>query len=186
MVANTRGVVASLLGSALFFCIAPGIVAGVIPGVLAGWHVGPPFLSIAALRVVGAVLVAVAAVGLLDCFARFALQGRGTPAPVAPTSSLVVSGQYRYVRNPMYVAVVGAIVGQALVFGSPRVLGYAGVVWCVVHLFVVGYEEPTLRRQFGESYRAYQAGVRRWWPRATPWRPGGVANLDDERRRPDK
>jgi protein-S-isoprenylcysteine O-methyltransferase Ste14 len=164
-------VLAPLLGSALFFCVAPGVVAGVVPGALAGWRVGPPFLGLGALRAVGLALLAIGTAGLLDCFARFAIQGRGTPAPVAPTATLVVSGQYRYVRNPMYLAVVTVIVGQGLWFGSTRVLAYGGAFWCVSHLLVVGYEEPTLRRQFGGSYRAYQAGVRRWWPRARPWSP---------------
>src|SRR5262249_58924575 len=126
-------------------------VAGVVPGTFAGWRIGPPFFGIAALRWVGALLVVLGAAGLLECFARFALEGRGTPAPVAPTSSLVVSGQYRYVRNPMYVAVVTAILGQALVYGSAHVLAYAVVVWCIVCLFVLAYEEPTLLRQFGDS-----------------------------------
>jgi hypothetical protein len=85
-------VLAPLLGSALFFCVAPGVVAGVVPGALAGWRVGPPFLGKGALRVVGLALLAIGAYGLLDCFARFAIQGRGTPAPVAPTATLVVSG----------------------------------------------------------------------------------------------
>ena len=171
MARTRRGVLASLLGSALFFCVAPGVVAGVVPGALADWRIGPPFLGLAAVRLVGVVLLTAGAAGLLDCFVRFAIQGHGTPAPVAPTATLVVSGPYRYVRNPMYVAVVVTIVGQALLFSSTRVLAYAAIVWILFHLFVVGYEEPTLRRQFGVSYRAYQAGVRRWWPRVRPWSP---------------
>src|SRR5262245_32770191 len=112
-----RGVLAPLLGSALFFCVAPGAVAGLVPGTLARWRIGPSFVGIVALRWAGVLLAAVGVAGLVDCFARFALEGRGTPAPVAPTSSLVVSGQYRYVRNPMYVSVVTAILGQALIYG---------------------------------------------------------------------
>jgi protein-S-isoprenylcysteine O-methyltransferase Ste14 len=166
-----RGVAGPLLGSALFFCVAPGMVAGVVPWALSGWHLQPPFLGFTAFRVVGVVLLAIGVAGLLDCFTRFALEGRGTPAPVAPTTTLVVSGPYRYVRNPMYVAVVAAILGQALLLGSALVLAYAVFVWCLFHLFILGYEEPTLRRQFGDSYAAYRAGVRRWWPRLKPWSP---------------
>ncbi len=169
MAVKKHGVLAPLLGSALFFCVAPGVVAGVVPGVLAGWRIGPSFLGLGVLRIVGVALLAAGAASLLDCFARFALQGHGTPAPVAPTETLVVTGQYRYLRNPMYLAVVAAILGQALLFGSARVLGYACIVGLLFHLFVIGYEEPTLRRRFGESYRRYQAAVRRWWPRLTPW-----------------
>jgi protein-S-isoprenylcysteine O-methyltransferase Ste14 len=73
----------------------------------------------------------------------------------------------------MYVAVVCAIVGQALLFGSVMLLEYAGVVWLLFHVFVLGYEEPTLGRQFGSSYAAYRANVRRWWPRLTPWQSTG-------------
>jgi protein-S-isoprenylcysteine O-methyltransferase Ste14 len=175
LVARARRAAGPVVGSALFFCVAPGVVAGVIPGVLAGWRIGRPFLGSDGVRGVGAVLMTAGGLGLLDCFARFALEGRGTPAPLAPTRTLVVSGAYRHVRNPMYVAVVAAILGQALLFGSERVLGYAVLVWCVVHVFVVAYEEPTLRGQFGEAYVAYQAGVRRWWPRLRPWNPGPSA-----------
>jgi protein-S-isoprenylcysteine O-methyltransferase Ste14 len=169
VVNRVRGLVGPVLGSAVFFCLAPGVVAGIVPGLLASWHIRPAFLGLGALRVVGVVLMVSGGLSLLDSFARFALQGRGTPAPIAPTAALVVSGQYRYVRNPMYVAVVTTILGQALLFGSTRVLGYGALVWCAFHVFVLAYEEPTLRGQFGEAYAVYQAGVRRWWPRVTPW-----------------
>jgi len=188
VVSRVRGLVGPIIGSALFFCLAPGLVAGIVPGTLASWHIKPAFLGLSVVRVVGVVLIVGGGLGLLDCFARFALQGRGTPAPIAPTATLVVSGQYRYVRNPMYVAVVAAILGQALLFGSIRVLGYAVLVWCAFHLFVLAYEEPTLHGQFGEAYAAYQVGVRRWWPRVTPWSPAdrpehksrGAAEQGDE------
>lgn len=107
---------------------------------------------------------------LVECFSRFAIAGRGTPAPIAPTENLVGSGLYRHVRNPMYVAVLAIIVGQVLVFGSLVLLGYAGLVWVLFHGFVLLHEEPTLRRKFGSSYDVYRANVRRWWPRVRPWR----------------
>ena len=169
-----QSVWAPLLGSFIFFCVAPGVVAGIIPGEIAGWQIGPPFLGLSVLRVVGVFLIIIGAACLLESFARFAIKGHGTPAPVAPPSTLVVSGLYRYVRNPMYIAVVATILGQALLFGSIGVLILAGAVWCLFHLFVIAYEEPTLRWQFGESYVAYQAGVRRWWPRVKPWSPAKV------------
>jgi protein-S-isoprenylcysteine O-methyltransferase Ste14 len=118
--------------------------------------------------VFGVVLVTVAIIALVECFARFALIGRGVPAPVAPTQALVVSGLYRHCRNPMYVSVVAAIVGQALILGSSALLLYAGVVWVIFHLFVLVYEEPTLARQF-HNYRDYKAHVPRWLPRLRPW-----------------
>ena len=171
----------ALLGSAIFFCVAPGLVAGVGPGAIAGWQIGPPFLGLCFFRVIGVILIIIGAAGLLDSMARFALKGRGTPAPFAPPATLVISGLYRYVRNPMYVAIVAAILGQALLFGNIAVLGYSVVVWCLFHLFIIKVEEPTLRSQFGESYSAYQSGVRRWWPRIKAWsRAEGV----DKRRIP--
>jgi protein-S-isoprenylcysteine O-methyltransferase Ste14 len=99
----------------------------------------------------------------------FVAGGRGTPAPVAPTERLVVGGLYRYVRNPMYVAVVAAITGQGLALGQPVLLGYAAAVWLTVASFVRWYEEPTLARQFGEQYRSYRCAVPAWRPRIRPW-----------------
>jgi protein-S-isoprenylcysteine O-methyltransferase Ste14 len=158
-----------IIGSVVFFLVAPGVVAGWIPHALSGWRLRPPLLGFVPARLLGGFLVAVGVTCLLDCFARFAILGHGTPAPVAPTRSLVVSGLYRYVRNPMYLAVVSTILGQGMLLGSVALLGYGGVVWLLFHLFVLVYEEPTLRDRFGGSYGAYQARVRRWWPRLAPW-----------------
>jgi protein-S-isoprenylcysteine O-methyltransferase Ste14 len=108
---------------------------------------------------------------LLDSFARFALQGLGTPAPVFPTRHLVVTGLYRHVRNPMYLAVAAAILGQSLWFGNVRVLVYGFAVWLAFHLFVTAYEEPTLRRTYGHEYEEFCANVPRWIPRVRPWNP---------------
>ena len=90
---------------------------------------------------------------------RFVAEGAGTPAPVAPTQRLVVGGLYRYVRNPMYLAVISTIVGQALALAEPMLLGYAVAVGAAMVGFVHGYEEPTLSRQFGEQYQAYRRAV---------------------------
>ena len=98
-------------------------------------------------------------------FWRFVVEGPGTPAPVAPTERLVVGGLYRYVRNPMYLAVAATVVGQALLLGRPILLLYAVVFIVAVTAFVHWYEEPTLRRQFGEQYEVYQRAVPAWWPR---------------------
>jgi protein-S-isoprenylcysteine O-methyltransferase Ste14 len=116
------------------------------------------------------VLIALGVVGLTDSFVRFAIQGVGTPAPVFPTRHLVVTGLYRYVRNPMYVAVVSAILGQGLLLGSARVIEYGGLVWLLFHVFVLVYEEPTLRISFGSEYELFCNEVPRWIPRRTPWR----------------
>ncbi len=105
---------------------------------------------------------------LVHAFVRFVLEGTGTPAPVAPTERLVVGGLYRYVRNPMYLAVAGIIVGQALVLGQLALLLYAGAFLAVTAMFVRGYEEPTLARRYGAQYERYRRAVPGWWPRRPP------------------
>ncbi len=156
----------AMLGSAIFFAVAPGIVAGFVPWWLTAWRMSPVWLP---LRIVGALLTATGAAFLLHAFARFVTEGRGTPAPVAPTERLVTGGAYRYVRNPMYLAVLAAILGQALLLGQPVLLIYAAVVGVAVVSFVVGYEEPTLRKRYGAEYEAYRRAVPGWLPRLTPW-----------------
>jgi len=160
-----------MVGAALFFVAAPGTVAGWVPWLITRWRPGPPLFGWPFLRPVGAVIVLVGLLALVECFARFALRGLGTPAPVYPTRRLVVTGLYRYVRNPMYVAVTALIVGQALLLGRPALLGYGFGVWLVFHLFVLLYEEPALQAKHGSEYAAYRAAVRRWWPRLRPWPP---------------
>ena len=115
-------------------------------------------------------LVTLGVIGLVDSFVRFAVQGVGTPAPLFPTRHLVVTGLYRYVRNPMYLAVLSTILGQGLIFGNLTLLEYSGMVWLVFHLFVVVYEEPTLRASFNSEYKLFCTEVPRWIPRFTPWR----------------
>ena len=159
----------AVIGSIVFLFVAPGIVAGVIPWAISGYRMEPALLGVEPLRWLGALLLALGAVLLLEPFSRFALQGLGTPAPIAPTKSLVVTGSYRFVRNPMYVAVVSLILGQALWLGSVGTLGWGVAVWLTVHAFVLAYEEPTLSSTYGEQYDRYRANVRRWIPRLTPW-----------------
>ena len=159
----------AIFGSILFLLVAPGIVAGLIPWTISGGRPAAALLGVEPLRWFGAVLLALGAILLVETFSRFALQGLGTPAPIAPTKTLVVTGSYRFVRNPMYVAVVSLIVGQALLLGSLGTLIWGAVVWLAVHAFVIAYEEPTLSSTYGEQYDRYRANVRRWIPRLTPW-----------------
>ena len=156
-------------GSLVFLALAPGVVAGVIPWWLTGWQVREPLPYWLPLRVAGLVLLAAGVVVLLHAFARFVVEGLGTPAPVAPTERLVVGGLYRYVRNPMYLAVAATIVGQAMLLGQPILVVYTAAFAVVVVAFVHWYEEPTLRRQFGEPYERYRRAVPAWWPRRKPW-----------------
>jgi len=167
----------AVLGSALFFVVAPCVVAGLIPWLITRWQLLPPFFGLPLTRAVGALLILAGLPGLVDSFARFALRGLGTPAPIAPPRHLVVTGLYRYVRNPMYVAVGAVILGQAVLFADWRLVAYAALFWLACHLFVVTYEEPKLRRTFGGEYEAFRANVPRWIPRGTrgEWNKGGVS-----------
>jgi len=160
----------AIVGSAVFLVIAPGFVAGLVPWWISHWRLEAPFFGMLLFRFAGGLLIALGVAGLLDSFVRFAVQGVGTPAPVFPTRHLVITGLYRYVRNPMYVAVVSTILGQGLVLGNVRLLEYGGLVWLLFHLFVLVYEEPTLGASFGSEYKVFCAEVPRWIPRFTPWR----------------
>ncbi len=164
------------VGTSVFFAAAPGVVAGLVPWLLTGWRLRDPVPATLSglatpVRVIGGVLLAAGVVVLVDAFVRFVVEGAGTPAPIAPTEHLVIGGLYRYVRNPMYLAVVASIVGQALLLGQPVLLLYAAAVWLTVASFVRWYEEPVLRRTFGVQYQAYRVAVPAWWPRRRPWYP---------------
>jgi protein-S-isoprenylcysteine O-methyltransferase Ste14 len=156
-------------GSAVFFAVAPGVVAGLIPYWLTGWRFLSPVPGWTPVRVAGALVTLAAAVFLVSAFVRFVVEGLGTPAPVSPTEHLVVGGVYRYVRNPMYVAVIAAIAGQALLFGQLGLLAYAFAAGLAMFGFVKAYEEPYLADRFGAEYDEYRRAVPGWWPRLRPW-----------------
>jgi protein-S-isoprenylcysteine O-methyltransferase Ste14 len=161
---------AAAIGSAVFFVLAPGVVAGLVPWLITRWQVPGPISPFAIIRMTtGAVLLVAAVVVLVRAFARFVVEGGGTPAPVAPTERLVVGGDYRFVRNPMYFAVVTAVLGQAMIFGSLALLIYALVVWAIMAAFVRWYEEPLLLERYGDDYQRYRHAVRAWVPRLHPW-----------------
>src|ERR671921_172487 len=147
------------VGSAVFFLLAPGVVAGLIPWLLTRWQAGEPLPYWAPVQVLGGILLVAGLIALVRAFVRFVVEGFGTPAPVAAPERLVVGGAYRYVRNPMYVAVLAAIAGQALLLGRLILLLYAAAAWLVVAAFVRFYEEPTLARRFGTDYEAYRRAV---------------------------
>lgn len=150
------------LKSLLFFILAPGMVAGLIP--LALLRTGPQiqtgFLSYLAFPLW---LTGVAT--LIWCFWDFLVMGRGTPAPIDPPKELVVSGLYNYVRNPMYVGVFLVIIGHFLWFGYWNLLIYAAFVFTAFNTFVAFYEEPNLKTRFGATYEDYLRRVPRWIPR---------------------
>jgi protein-S-isoprenylcysteine O-methyltransferase Ste14 len=141
-----------------------GLVLIYVPARLLSWSgmvrpvaIGVPHLAGMGIGAAGAALA-------LWCIFTFALVGRGTPAPFEPPRRLVIQGPYRFVRNPMYLGAGLALAGAALFYESLLLLGYTGLFFLTTHLFVVWYEEPTLRRTFGPAYAAYCGRVRRWWP----------------------
>jgi protein-S-isoprenylcysteine O-methyltransferase Ste14 len=142
-------------------------MAGLIPWLLTGYESDASLAP----RICGWVLVVAGVAVLVHAFIRFVVEGLGTPAPVAPTRHLVVGGAYRYVRNPMYVAVGATILGQALIFGDWGLVVYAAVFFATTAAFARFYEEPALRRQFGAEYEEYTAAVPAWVPRLRPWTP---------------
>jgi len=167
---NARARFFAALGTAVFLVLAPGTVVVLVPWWITRWRLHAYFAGLAPLRILGALAIAAGAAVLLDSFARFAWQGMGTPAPVYPTRHLVVRGFYRFVRNPMYVSLLLILVGQAFLFADAQLILYAFFAWLATHLFVVLYEEPTLRRSFPGDCAQYTAHVPRWIPRLTPWK----------------
>ena len=152
-----------ILSTLLFTVIVPATVAGWVPSALRGNAAPTPQT---ALRWLAWVLIGIGiAIYLHTAFWGFALRGHGTPAPIAPTQKLVVEGLHRYIRNPMYVGVMLVVLGQALLFWSRTLAEYAAFLWLACHVFVLLYEEPRLRRTFGEEYEAYRRRVPRWIPR---------------------
>jgi protein-S-isoprenylcysteine O-methyltransferase Ste14 len=147
---------ALFLKNLLFTLLVPGSVAFYIPLLIAS----PTPAD--GLRWLGLAPLAAGVAIYLWCAWDFATFGRGTPAPIDAPTRLVVRGLYRYVRNPMYVGVLSAIVGWALIFASAKLSLYAAAVWTAFHLFVVLYEEPDLRARFGADYERYCADVNRW------------------------
>ena len=161
---------AAAAGSALWFLIAPGTLAGLLPFLISDgrneFDVGPAML------IGGAALITAGLAGLVESFVRFASEGRATPAPLTPACKLVVGGLYRHVRNPMYVSVLAVIAGEALMFGQAELMLYAAFAWLGFHLFVTLYEEPAMRRRFPDDYAAYSGAVGRWLPRLKAWQAG--------------
>src|ERR1051325_5622350 len=150
------------LRTVLFALLVPGTVLGLIPLILVRC-MGEQF-DLGGMRLLGLILLVPGLAIILWCFIDFVRRGRGTPAPYDPPRRLVIAGLYRYVRNPQYIGVVLVVMGEALFFGSLVLLGYAAFLAICYHLFVRFYEEPTLKRLFGEDYARYCAAVPRWVP----------------------
>ena len=142
-----------------------GLVLIFLPArVLTSSGIIPP-AALGAWQTVGMLLAVTGAALALSCIVTFVIIGKGTPAPFDPPRRLVVQGPYRFVRNPMYIGAELVLVGAAFFYQSVALLGYAGGFFLVIHLFVVAYEEPTLRQTFGNDYTTYCEKTGRWWPR---------------------
>lgn len=152
-----------VIGTLLHTLLLPGTLIVGLPYWLLQESVetGPP----AAQLLLGAVFMLLGTATIGVCFWDFVVSGKGTPNPLDPPRVLVSQRLYRYIRNPIYGAVVTVLIGEALVFGAPSLAAYAAVVWLVLQFLVVFYEEPTLRRGFGARYDAYCTEVPRWIPR---------------------
>ena len=155
------------LRSLLWTALLPGLFAGYVPLRFFGVARAPVSLT-NPVHLLGLLAIGVGAALLLTCVWEFAASGRGTLSPVDPPRELVVRGLYRFVRNPMYLSVTVVVLGEVLLTGSRPLLLYWAIWFAAVNLFVIGYEEPALRRRFGESYERYTREVRRWLPRMRP------------------
>ena len=165
MADEARLPIRALVGTIVFVAILPATVIVLAPYWITGWQLREPFLGTTLTRWIGALLVVVALPVFVSFLGRFVFEGRGTPAPVAPTERLVVGGPFRWTRNPGYVAVDAMLVGQGLFLASPAVLVYGAFIALAFHIFVIVYEEPTLRDTYGEEYERYCRRVPRWIPR---------------------
>jgi protein-S-isoprenylcysteine O-methyltransferase Ste14 len=155
----------TLMRAIVYAAVFIGLVLIYVPARLIAWTGIIRSETFGIQQFAGMVIGTVGAVIAIWCVLAFGTIGQGTPAPFDPPRRLVVRGPYRFVRNPMYIGAGLALAGTALFYKSLSMLGYTALFFLVSHLFVLGYEEPTLRRTFGESYAAYCRRVGRWWPR---------------------
>ncbi len=155
----------AIIGTIIFTIVVPGSVVVLMPYLLSGWRINPPLLGSPIVPIAGAALLLAALPFFIAFERRFVVEGHGTPAPIAPTERLVIGGSFQRVRNPGYISVVAMVLGQGLLFGSIAVLEYAIVLALGFHIFVLAYEEPTLRASFGADYETYCRQVPRWIPR---------------------
>jgi protein-S-isoprenylcysteine O-methyltransferase Ste14 len=157
--------------SLAWFIAVGGTFGCLLPYLLGYWHFHQPLRYWDVARALGVVLICAGLVPVVNSFLEFVKAG-GTPVPVASPPRLVVSGFYRYVRNPIYLGFLAILAGETLLFGAPGLLGYTVISWCIGAAGVRCYEQPILSRKFGAEYQAYRRAVPAWIPRLHPWTPG--------------
>ncbi len=163
---STRAITATK--TLIFTLLAPGSVTMLAPYLLLSsgrvqyaWQIGP-------LRFLGILPIILGVFFYLRCAWDFTFTGQGTPAPIDPPKRFVAKGLYRIVRSPMYVGITLILTGESIAFESAKLLAYAAILWLGFHLFVIFYEEPTLKKKFGTIYEEYCRSVPRWIPKGLP------------------
>src|SRR5437773_12189017 len=154
-----------LMRAVTYGALFVGFLLVFLPGRVLEWSGVRRPAALGPAQIVGLAVVVFGAALALWCILTFAFVGRGTPAPFDPPRRLVVRGPYRFVRNPMYVGAALVLAGAALYYKSLPLLAYAILFVLAMHLFVLLYEEPTLRRTFGDDYEVYCGRVGRWLPK---------------------
>ncbi|MCC6167844.1 MAG: isoprenylcysteine carboxylmethyltransferase family protein [Caldilineaceae bacterium] len=170
---------AAAIGSTIFFLLGPGTFMALIPWLLTRWEAAHLPSWWWPLRLMGVLLVLAGVAVVAQAFVRFVGEGAGTPMPAAAPQRLVIGGLYRHVRNPMYVGMIAAILGQALWLGRWELPAFAAGLWVFAAAYVKWREESALERRFGAPYSAYRAAVPAWIPRLRPWTPPASTQATD-------
>jgi protein-S-isoprenylcysteine O-methyltransferase Ste14 len=160
---KSRSALSLALSTIFFTALQPGLVAGYFPWLIARddfqGRLAQPF---GLQQYLGIVIGMLGFVIMMICIARFAMEGMGTLSPADPTKRLVIRGLYKYSRNPMYIGVTGLLVGESVFTQSSALWMYSIIVFAMFNLYIVFFEEPRLKRDFGKEYGDYCAAVRRW------------------------
>ena len=161
---NINSGVSLIFINIIFTILYPGIVAGLIPCWIIGGDINVIIFEFEKLHQLAGIFLFIAGFIIMTwCIVNFAVKGRGTLSPIAPTKKLVVSGLYRFSRNPMYIGVMLLLIGETLFFSSLSLCLYSFIVFLGFNLFIIAREEPRLKKDFGNDYDIYRKKVRRWF-----------------------
>lgn len=150
--------------SLFFVILKPVVVIGLVPFIITGDSFSDSFSNHFTLHhYIGLLIFLVGVIILFHCVVRFAIDGLGTLSPIDPTKRLVISGLYKYTRNPMYIGVILILFGETVFTKSIHLLFYSFIIIILFYLFVVYKEEPRLKKDFGQNYEMYCNTVNRWF-----------------------